>query len=127
MGITVMKGLRFGVTQESCCEACKSSHMVCVTLLCSQFADVQDLHFKPKKNFQIWAVPNFKEFYLRIVRNGIFRLRNLQKRAVQSCKAVDLLMLRNSVFMLRNVEIWAELSSNMVELLMLRNRVFRLL
>ena len=33
-----------------------------------------------------------------IVRNGIFRLRNVQIRAVPFCKRVDLLMLRNSVF-----------------------------
>ena len=61
-----------------------------------------------------------------IVRNGIFRSRNVQIIAVLSCKRVDLLMLRNSVFTVRNVEICAVLSRNEVDLLKLRNRVFSL-
>ena len=42
------------------------------------------------------------------------------------CKRVDLLMLRNRVFRERNVQIWSVMSSNKVDLLMLRNRVFSL-
>ena len=63
MGVTVMKGLRFGDTQESCFEAWKRSNMGCATLLCRQFADVKELGFKAKKEVQICAVPKCKEFY----------------------------------------------------------------
>ena len=46
---------------------------------------------------------NCKGFYLLIVRNGIFRLRNFQIIAVPSCMMVDLLNLWNRVFKVLNV------------------------
>ena len=43
------------------------------------------------------------------------------------CKGVDLLILRNCVFRFRNVLIWAAPFYKEVDLLMLRDSVFRLL
>ena len=93
-----MKGLGFAGTQESCFEAWKRSHMCCAALLCGRFADVQELHFKHEK-VKIWAVPHCKGVHLRIVSNGIFRLRNVQIRG-------NKLMSMNRVLSLRNVQIW---------------------
>ena len=104
-GIAVMKGLRFVGTKETCFDAWKLSHMGYAALLCGLFGDVQEI-FLSLKNYQIWPVSNWKVAYLRIVRNGAFRLGNVQTRAVPSRKMVDLVMLRNCVFRLRNVQIW---------------------
>ncbi len=49
MSISVMKGLRFAGTKESCFEAWKRLHVGCAALLCGRFADVQELRFKPEK------------------------------------------------------------------------------
>ena len=64
--------------------------------------------------------------FLLILRNLVFRLRNVQKWAVHSSKGVNLLILMNRVFRVRIIELWAMLSSNEVDLLMFRNRVFSL-
>ena len=53
MGNDVMKGLRFADTQESCFEACKSSHMACSALLCVRFADSQESRFQSSKRLNI--------------------------------------------------------------------------
>ena len=78
-GIAVMKEHIFADTKEWCFENWKRSNMGCTALLYVRFADVQELRFN-MKNHQIWAVLNCKGFYLLIVRNCIFRLRNVQIR-----------------------------------------------
>ena len=45
MGNVVMKGLRFGDTQESCFEAWIRSHIGFSALLCGRFADSQESRF----------------------------------------------------------------------------------
>ena len=101
---------------------------------------------------KIRAVPFCKGVGLLMLRNRIFRLRNVQKWAVPSCKGsncwssgiafsdcetvryglfrpakgVDLLMVRKSVFMLRIVQIWAVPNCNYVYFLCVRNDDFRL-
>ena len=99
MGIAVLVGGRSRDIQEFCFLAAKPSGM--------DYSELQSGLFA-------------------IVRNGIFRLRYVQRRAAPTCKRDDLLKLRNRVFRLRNLEIWAVLSSNEVDLLMLRNRVLRM-
>ena len=94
MGIAVMKVLRFCDTKESCFETWKRSHMCFASLLCGRFADFRKCVLNVK-NDQIWTVLNCKWVYLRIVRNGILRPRNVYIRAVPSIKMVDLLMLKN--------------------------------
>ena len=42
LGIVVMKGLRFAVTQETCFEDWKCLHMGFAALLCGQFDDAQE-------------------------------------------------------------------------------------
>ena len=44
--------------------------------------------------------------HLPILRNRVFRLRNLQNWVVLSWKVVVLLIFTNSVFKLLNVQIW---------------------
>ena len=88
---------------------------------------------------------------LLMIRNSVFRLRNVKIWTVPSFKAVDLLMLRNGFFrqrdvrfgqcqpasgrnadaqeshiILRNVQIWAVPSCKWVDVVMLRNYVFRM-
>ena len=58
-----------------------------------------------------------------IAYSGWEKFRNGQCRPT---KMVNLLILRNRVFRLRNVDIWAVVSNYEVDLLMLRNRVIRL-
>ena len=96
MVIAVMKGLRFHGTKKSCFENRKLSHIVFTALLCGQFADVQELGFN-LKNVQIWVVLNCKWVYLRIVRNGIIRIQNVQIREIPSSKLIDYLMHMNRV------------------------------
>ena len=86
-------------SRNSVFQAVKGSDMVCAELQGDLFVDCQEWYFQGAK---------------------------LKDKSTISCKRVDLLMLRNSVFRVRNVEIWAVLSSNEVDLLMHRNRVFRL-
>ena len=57
------------------------------------------------ENDQVWAVSKYKRVYLRIVRNGFFRLGNVQIRAVPFCKRVDLLMFRKCFCRVRIFEI----------------------
>ncbi len=49
----VMKGLRFGDTQESCFDALKSSHMSCSALQYGRFADSQESRFQVSKSSNI--------------------------------------------------------------------------
>ena len=65
-----------------------------------RFADVLD--FFKLLNVQIWDVPNFKGVNFLIIKNRVFRLRNIQIwlwnvpiLAVQFCKGIESLMLRN--------------------------------
>ena len=61
-----------------------------------------------------------------MLKNHVFRLRNVQIWAVPTCKDFDLLMLRNRVFGLGYVHIWVVPSCKGVDFLMLRNHVYRL-
>ena len=88
-------------------------------------ADIHEICFQTaNRSDKDWVEVQGVQFL--IVRNGIYRLRNVQKRAVLSCKMVDLLMLRNRVFRMRIVQKCSVPSHKRVDLLMLRNRVFRL-
>ena len=89
-----------------------------------RFADIHELFFQAAKRSDMDCV-ELQGVYLLIVRNGIFRSRNVQIIGVHSYKRVDLLMFTNSGFKVRNLEICAVLSFNKVDLLMRRNRVFR--
>ncbi len=75
--------------------------------------------------FQAAKRTNMDCLEVLIVRNGIFKTRNVQIIAFPLCKSVDLLKFMNSGFTVRKYETCAVLSSNEVDLLMLRNRVFR--
>ncbi len=54
-----------------------------------------------------------------MVRNSVFRVRNVEIWAVLSINEVDLMKLRNRFFMVRNAQKCAILSSNETNLLML--------
>ena len=99
--------------------------MGCATLLCGRFSDVQELRFKPEKHSDI-SCAELQGVYLRTVRNGILRLRNVEIWAVLSSNEVDLLILRNRVFRMLNFEKCELPSRKEVDFLMLRNRVFSL-
>ncbi len=77
MGFAVMKGLRFGETQESCFEAWKLSHMGGVALLCGRFADVQESRIEAANCSKIWSVTT-PVFNLLMLSNRLFRLLNVQ-------------------------------------------------
>ena len=123
MACAVLLGGRFADNQELRFSTAERRYWLCGTAR-GLIADCQEWRFKLWKG-QIWAVLSYKGVYFLMLRNRVFRLRNVLIWAVPSCKKVDLLMLRNRFFM-RNLEIWEILSSNEVDLLMLRNRVFRL-
>ena len=79
----VIKGLRFGNTQESCFEAWKRSNMDCAALLCVRFAVAQNSCIQAEKRSKMWsAAPAV--FNLLMLRNRLFRLRNVQIWAVPS-------------------------------------------
>ena len=107
----VIKGLRFADTQESCFEPWKRSHMGCSALLCCRFVDSQESRFQASKRPNIDSAlledelsPDIHEFcvrapqrsdmdgveldgvYLMILRNGIFRSRNVRIIEVLYCK-----------------------------------------
>ena len=83
MGIAVMKRLRFADSQESCFEALKRSHMGCAALLCGRFADAPDSRIQAANRSKMWsAVPPV--FNLLMLRNRLFRLRNVQLWPVPS-------------------------------------------
>ncbi len=124
---TVMRGLRYANTQESCFEAWKSSYMNCSALQCVRFDDYQESRFQVTKrsnmgsavllggrsadfpnyvfklqNVLFCNVSNCKRVYLMIVRMAF----SGSKRSVKSStfrKRDDLLMLRYSVLTVRNV------------------------
>ena len=98
-----MKGLQFADTQESCFEAWNRLHMGSSALLCGRFADSQESRFQASKRSNMGSVvlevgrsADIHEFcfqatkrsdmdcvevkgvYFLIVRNGIFRQRNVQ-------------------------------------------------
>ena len=50
MSSVVIKGLRFGDSQESYFEAWKRSHMDCSALLCGRFSDSQESRFQVSKS-----------------------------------------------------------------------------
>ena len=74
-GCAVLEGGRSSDNHEFCCQAAKHSDTDCVKL---------------------------QGFYLLIVRNGIFKSRNVQIIVVPSCKSVDLQIFTNSGFTVRN-------------------------
>ena len=80
----------------------KLSNMGSAVLLVALSSDVQEFCFQAAK-LSYTECAELRGVYLLIVRNGIFKLRNVQVSAGPSCKRVDLLMLRNSVFTVRNV------------------------
>ena len=61
-----------------------------------------------------------------MLRNSVFRLRNVEIRAVLSSNEVDLLVLRNRVLRLRKVHICVVLHWNVVVQLIFTNSVFKL-
>ena len=126
---TVMKGLRFPNTQESCFEAWKRSYVGCSILLCVRFDDSQESRLQASKrsnmgsadmqggrsadihefcfqgvNIQIWTVSICKRVSLLIVRMAFSASKRSDKSST-FLKRHDLLMLRYSVFTLRKVEI----------------------
>ncbi len=103
MPSAVIKGPPFGDTKEWFFEAWKLSHMGCSALLCCRFVDSQESRFQASKRPNIDSAlledelsPDIHEFcvrapqrsdmdgveldgvYLMILRNGIFRSRNVQ-------------------------------------------------
>ncbi len=98
MGIPVMKGLRFVGTQESCFETWNFHIWVVLPWYVVDLLMFRNCVLN-LKYVKISAVPYLLGVHLRIVRNGIFSLRNVQIRA-------NKLMPRNRVFRLRNVPIW---------------------
>ncbi len=126
---TVIRGLCFANTQESCFESYKRSYMSCSALLCVRFDDSQESRFQATKrsnmgsavllggrsadftnyvfklqNFQIWTVSKCKRVYMLIVRMAFSGSKRSDKRST-FLKRHDLLMLRYRVFTVRNVEI----------------------
>ena len=79
MGNEVIEGLRFADTQELCFEAWKR---------------------------RILVVSPCYVVDILILRNRVFRLRNVQIWEVLSWKVVFLLIFTNSGFKLQNVQIW---------------------
>ncbi len=69
-------------------------------LVGGRFVDIQEFFFETAKLSDMDCV---ELHYLLIVRNGIFRLLNVQILAVLSSNEVDLLMLKNRVFKLLNI------------------------
>ena len=53
---TVMKGLRFADTQESCFESWKRSYMGFAALLCGLFADAQELSIQAANRSKMGSV-----------------------------------------------------------------------
>ena len=83
MGIAVMKGIRFADTQKSSFEALKRSYMGCAELLCVRFAAAQEPRIQAANHSKIGsAVPAV--FNLLMLRNRLFRLRNIEIWAVSS-------------------------------------------
>ena len=82
---TVMKGLRFPNTQESCFEAWKHSYMGCSALLCVRFDDYQESHFQATKRSNIGSAVQLgcrsADFP-----NYVFKLQNVQIWTVTDCK-----------------------------------------
>ena len=83
-----MKGLRFDDSYDSSFHASKISNMCSAVLFGGRSADIQEFCFQAAK-FQIWTLPKCKGVYLLIVRNSIFRLRNVELLAVLSSNEVD--------------------------------------
>ena len=77
MGFAVMKGLRFGDTQESCFETWKRSYMGCAALLCGRFADAQESRIQAANRSKIWSAAT-PVFNLLMLSNRLFRLLNVQ-------------------------------------------------
>ena len=80
--IVVMKGIQFADIQESCFETWKRSNMGISVLLRGRSAGVQEFCFHTAKRSDMVCAE------MLIVRNGIFRLRNVQIRVVPPCKRV---------------------------------------
>ncbi len=118
MGCSALCG-RFTDSQESRFVALKRSNKGCPVLEGGRSANIHEFCFQAAKRTNMDCIE------VLIVRNGIFKYRNLQIIALSLCKGVDLLKFTNSDFTVRNDEICAVLSNNEVGLLMLRNRVFR--
>ena len=139
-----MKGLRFADTQYSCFDAWYRLHMCCSALLCGRFADSQ-IVFSGFETFKYGkccpgslSFANIHEFCFQtakrsdmdclevlIVKEGIFKSRNVQIIALPLCKCVDILKFTSNGFTVRNDEICAVLCSNEVDLQMPRKCVFR--
>ena len=113
MSSEVIKGLRFGDSQESYFEAWKRSHMDCSALLCGRFADSQESRFQVSERSNMGCAvlegdrsADNQEFcfgaakrsdmvcvelqgcFLMIFTNGIFRSRNVLIIAVSCCKRI---------------------------------------
>ena len=85
MSSEVIKGLRFGDSQESYFEAWKRSHMDCSALLSCRFADSQESRFQFRK-VQIWVVLSWKVTVLLIFTNSVLKLQNVEIWTVSKCK-----------------------------------------
>ena len=142
MSSVVIKGLRFGDSQESCFEAWKRSHMDCSAFLCGRFADSQESRFQVSKRSNMGCADlegdcsaRIHEFCFEAAKRSDMDCVELQMGffddfyewhfQVHIAKRVDLMMFTKSGFRVRNVEICAVLSNNDVNWVMLRYRIFR--
>ena len=83
--------LRFADTQELCFEAWKRSYNACSDLLCGQFSVLRNRVFR-LRNVQIWVVLSWKVVVRLIFTNSVFKQQNLQTWTMSKCKGFYLLI-----------------------------------